>query len=531
MKSVGSYSFYSKELNKNKYNEFLKKAIAIRDFKNRLSELISSDLVNFLDLSKFDIIKRFGTQKDNPLNPDSCLRGNEIQKAVVDVMTAYENRFDQVRSKISFSIQKTLKVTYYKRKAGFNKKGDVRTREIVFRSTKFTKVMSFLGKYGFTGITEDLKSRIGDSSDKIEFFKDVIRYLEKYGEERLLRLAVSKRISILEKYTHPIVFKSLSYRSALQSQAPLLQNHRGFTNAMIVIPGMNGRKIIVPTKFSLSHHGHLNQYKSKEYIVVVENDRVRFITTKNTKRNFAVNKENFIGVDVNLKHNLFSTSLDKTIDYDRKMFSDYIRFLKKIDKEKKTKGEIKQFTLWQKRIKSVLQQKSSELVQLAISHGKDHIVMEDLKLLGKSFITSNDFENFKFSRLVRLLNLSSLNKIVASICEKKGIQLTIIHSHYTSQMCSKCGCISRDNRKTQELFECVSCQDTRNADYNASINICLIGRQEVLDPIMLIKSESSWWIPKPYMKKEVLKIHLEDIIAEPAFQQHRENLLRLANSG
>jgi hypothetical protein len=43
---------------------------------------------------------------------------------------------------------------------------------------------------------------------------------------------------------------------------------------------------------------------------------------------------------------------------------------------------------------------------------------------------------------------------------------------------------------------------------------------------MLIKSESSWWIPKPYMKKEVLKIHLEDIIAEPAFQQRRENLLR-----
>ena len=104
MKSVGSYSFYSKELNKNKYDEFLKKAIAIREFKNRLSELISSDLINFLDLSKFDIIKRFGTQKDNPLNPDSCLRGNEIQKAVVDVITAYENKFDQIKLKITFKI-------------------------------------------------------------------------------------------------------------------------------------------------------------------------------------------------------------------------------------------------------------------------------------------------------------------------------------------------------------------------------------------------------------------------------------------
>lgn len=284
LKSVGSYLFYSKELNKNKYNEFVKKAIAIREFKNQLSELISSDLINFLDLSKFDIVKKFGTQKDNPLNPDSCLRGNEIQKAVVDVMTAYENRFDQLRSKISFSIQKSLKVTYYKRKSGLNKKGDVRTREIVFKSTKLTKVLSFLGKYGFTGITEDLKSRTQDSSDKSKFFIDVVHYLEKYGEERLLRLAISKRLSLLEKYKQPIVFKTLSYRSALQSQAPFIQNHKGFTNAFIIIPGMNGRKMVVPTKFSLSHHGHLNQYKSREYTVVVEEKRIRFITTESARK-------------------------------------------------------------------------------------------------------------------------------------------------------------------------------------------------------------------------------------------------------
>ena len=217
--------------------------------------------------------------------------------------------------------------------------------------------------------------------------------------------------------------------------------------------------------------------------------------------------------------------LDLPINYDKKEFTNYIKFLKKTDKKNTTKGEDKQFDLWQLRIQNMLKRKCSELIDLAVKNGKDHIVMEDLKLLGKSFIKSNDFEDFKFSRLVRLLNLSSLNKIVASICEKKGIQLTIIHSHYTSQMCNKCGCISRDNRKTQELFECVDCQDTRNADYNASINICLIGRQEVLDPIMLIKSESSWWIPKPYMKKEVLKIHLEDIIAESTFQLYRDNLM------
>ena len=156
--------------------------------------------------------------------------------------------------------------------------------------------------------------------------------------------------------------------------------------------------------------------------------------------------------------------------------------------------------------------------------------MEDLASFGKSMVRGAEFEGFKFSRLVRLLNLSNLNNIVRSICQKKKVQFTKIPSHYTSQLCSKCGTISRENRKTQELFECSLCGEKRNADYNSSINISLIGESEVLTPKMLVKDTSSWWIPKPYMKKEVLKSHLEDMVTESAFQQRRENLLRLANS-
>jgi hypothetical protein len=73
------------------------------------------------------------------------------------------------------------------------------------------------------------------------------------------------------------------------------------------------------------------------------------------------------------------------------------------------------------------------------------------------------------------------------------------------------------------------CGEKRNADYNSSINISLIGESEVLTPKMLVKDTSSWWIPK-VLNKNFIKSHLEDIIAEPAFQQRRENLLRLANS-
>ena len=127
-----------------------------------------------------------------------------------------------------------------------------------------------------------------------------------------------------------------------------------------------------------------------------------------------------MGVDTNLKHNLFSTSINETIDYDRKMFNGYVKFLKKIDKkENLSKGEEKQKNLWMVRIKNMLKQKCSELIDLAINNNKDHIVLEDLELFAKSFVRSLDLEGFKYSRLVRMLKLSGLINYIKSIAIKK----------------------------------------------------------------------------------------------------------------
>lgn len=46
-----------------------------------------------------------------------------------------------------------------------------------------------------------------------------------------------------------------------------------------------------------------------------------------------------------------------------------------------------------------------------------------------------------------------------------------VNPAYTSQKCSKCGHTCKENRKTQSLFECVSCGFTMNADEQACMNI------------------------------------------------------------
>ena len=469
----------------------------------------------------------FGTQT-NHLNPSPLLRGNEIQKASVDVFDAYQNKIVQIKQKMSFAIQKGIEVEYYKRNTKHNKKGDVRSYEIKTKSTPLTKTMTFLARYGSENTLDYVNERVERNNDKQAFYITLKTHIEKFGLQRLLKLALSKRTQILNKYNHSITFTSLSYRSALQSNDPLIQNSnkKTFANGTISIPSFNGRHMFVPTTFNVEHHGHLNQYKSKEYIICIEQKRkrIRLITTKETEETFSSEGTNYLGVDTNVKHNLFATSDGTNIDMDRDLFHGYVAFLKKYqDKKEHTSGEDNQFDLWQERVQCMLKKKARELVDMAISSGKDHIIMEDLGNFGKSFTKSEEFEGFKYSRLTRLLNLGSLNKIVKGICKKLGVRLTLIPSHYTSQWCFDCGHIDKANRPTQETFSCVYCNTTANADFHSSRAILRIGSSDVLKSNMLMRDKSSDWIPKK-LSKGFIRKQLEEIIPKPTFQLNCQTL-------
>ena len=65
-----------------------------------------------------------------------------------------------------------------------------------------------------------------------------------------------------------------------------------------------------------------------------------------------------------------------------------------------------------------------------------------------------------------------------------GIKVIYINPKYTSQRCSVCGNIDRDNRPTQSKFICTNCGFTENADYNASQNISIKGIDSLIESSM-----------------------------------------------
>jgi IS605 OrfB family transposase len=55
--------------------------------------------------------------------------------------------------------------------------------------------------------------------------------------------------------------------------------------------------------------------------------------------------------------------------------------------------------------------------------------------------------------------------------EEKGCTIVYVNPAYTSQTCSVCGCINKENRVSQSRFVCQDCGYTDNADVNAAKNI------------------------------------------------------------
>ena len=95
------------------------------------------------------------------------------------------------------------------------------------------------------------------------------------------------------------------------------------------------------------------------------------------------------------------------------------------------------------------------------------IVVEDLKNVKKNS-KGKIYKKFN-NKLQRWSYLKVLNKLSIT-CEEAGINLIKVNPAYTSQTCSECGFIHKDNRKG-EKFLCLNCKTEMDADYNAACNI------------------------------------------------------------
>ena len=367
-----------------------------------------------------------------------------------------------------------------------------------------------------------------ESTDKkeikrIELYQNIIDKCAKFGFDRLLKLALSRRNRTIKHYSeHPIEYKSLTFggRSRKQRIIEFNHNYNSEINAFVSLSGFSKQSFDIPVKYSKDYHGRMRSYRKNsadyEYLIKFDEYRkqVSVIYVKDGERYVPEAQDKIIGIDVNSKHNLLSLSNGETYDFDRKLLEDFCELSLHID-ELKTKNKNYEIGKRKQRkldtLKNKINKYEENLIAQVCKHlseqGYHHIVMENLdNSFGKCFI--NDENDVNYNRRVKFLGLSSIKDKFEHIGRKYDIAVSLVHSYYTSKQCPKCGCIDDDNRKTQEAFKCVQCGHEANADINAALNIANRVGITVLCKTLLKQSDNGTYLPKLMKRWKVKEVLL-----------------------
>lgn len=341
IKSRYSKSFYSDKLSDTKYQEIYAFAVYLNKIKNEISKEVNSNLLFYLDMSKFDFQKHLLPKiKDR-------VHSNFVKQLLDDVYTSYQNKFEGINRKIKFEQIYDFQINLYKKKTKEHKYGDFKGISKKTKTTELSATLTYLARYGNENILNYLLEKFVKENDekKEKFYATVLDHIYKYGFGRLMKLALSRRERVIKHYSkYPINFTSLTFRGRSRLTSDIISYNDNFNSIIKTFVNIswsinNRRKLTIPVKYGKDFHKDMKRYTNgtdtSYTLCLEENNQVRVILSYEGEREIPENKNNFVGIDVNSKHNLFQCSNDDTIDYDRKLVEVLSKELLKVDECKK----------------------------------------------------------------------------------------------------------------------------------------------------------------------------------------------------
>lgn len=124
------------------------------------------------------------------------------------------------------------------------------------------------------------------------------------------------------------------------------------------------------------------------------------------------------------------------------------------------------------------QEKNSKAFHRSQSHRTNYInwIINQLDLFNIKQINIEKIKDLRHkkrtSRKLSSWTYTSIFEKLERLAEEHGVRVVKLNPAYTSQRCSKCGWVYKDNRNGK-IFSCTKCSFSTDADMNASINLSL----------------------------------------------------------
>ena len=187
-----------------------------------------------------------------------------------------------------------------------------------------------------------------------------------------------------------------------------------------------------------------------------------------------ITKDNSIGVDLggSIKNTLVDSSgrviafnhLEKLI----KKFNIVDKLPSKTREEKLVKGE-----LWS-RLSRINEYYINNIITTYLSDcknkGVEHLIFEKLDSWNVKWKFNNELDA-KYNRVFRLVRQAGIVELFKKQARNNGIVIHNIPSFYTSQRCSCCFEVDKNNLKSDRMYVCSSCKNKMDRDVNAAKNI------------------------------------------------------------
>lgn len=244
-----------------KYNELYDFAVLIRNHKNIVSNYVNSNLLHYIECNKFSFLKEMRELYKG------CIPSSFDVQLYTEVFTCYQNKFDAIQRKLKFEVASFKGFELYKKSTKRYKKGDIKTVINEKKQTPLTSCLTYLARYGNEKILDYINKQLQTCDNKKkQFYLNVINHCNKFGFNRLYKLALSKRQRIINNYSEiPIEFKSLTFSGRCRKKKIIEYNNkfRSKINSFISLSGLGRKSFDIPIKFNKNWHGKMSDYCKK----------------------------------------------------------------------------------------------------------------------------------------------------------------------------------------------------------------------------------------------------------------------------
>ncbi len=416
-------------------------------------------------------VKSLNSKFNENFHSDKIPKWN-LQTEFAILKDKYINSFNRLIKNKKFEVQTNFDISKYKKKTKHHDVGGVKEFRIDKQSTMICRLVKYL-----TYLNLSDPSKIYSTIKNPAILTMIKHFNDKNILERIVNLAIFAQKNVINR------IKLIEFTNELSS---FRVNGYSKDNAYILRDSSNTKykdwfsfklfkdnRFILPIQINEKYH-KLSDWNTK-YFVVSPSVKGNKINISATVDELDLKFNNFTiveGLGFNVKNNFAAMSNNKEFDFDREFFKTILKDLQKLDKigmQNLSDSQLKKLKRLYRRLEWFVNLEIHEIIKYCKDNCISDLVIEDLLFRDKLSADNEEFK-VKYSRLLKLLQLSKVKHYMKSQGEKNGIRVHITSSRYSSIIC-ECGNISHNNRKTQEEFHCTKCGVKENADVHSSKNL------------------------------------------------------------